>query len=789
MELTDNGTMVQCIPAEGKEALGAAVPACGPDSLTSIRRPRRPEETLAPASPLAPLARAAILLSLLSLSLATPDSTAPVAAPVPQENSTSAQVPVATLKVEAPSVVVDVIVTDKKGRHASGLTAEDFKVYEENVPQRIVTFELPREEAAAPPADQAAEGVTVNPSPQREARESPNRRFMTLVIDLGDLQPAGVKTAREALARYVGTGLPADDFVALYWIDESLHLAQPFTQDKRQIAEAIEKFGRRGPAGHFTAAQRLETQEEVQDLFSSIVGIQAAGTQADLSGPCQQPANHWKCLHFGTLTQFLQTQNNFQARAVFVAMRAIAEAYGRLPGRKNVIVLSEGFPNSPETRSEMAAVIDAANRSNVAFYFVDPAGLAVGNSAESASIEQSYDQKAITLAMVGPELQDLTGLNRFDWARGIGWDAKGAEFSYIASATGGFAIKNQNDLLPGLRRIDRDSREFYTLVYQPTNKIYDGSFRRIKLEVLKPGLRVRHRAGYWAIPPGQEVMLTPAAAQLLAGLASGSLRPAFAPKVNTALLLAPDGSLAAPVHVSLPTDMVKFAKDPKQGRYHAGVTLVLVGRGRDRSIVGVHQRFLSLDLGKKEWEEFRRKDTLDIQARLTLPKFEPLSVEAILQFSNGTVAMGTRSIKLAAANGAGPRLTNVLLSNRIEPASGPADPADPLRGPNFQLYLPSEPRFAMADQLTAILGLLDVPLDPARHRPALRLSFAIKQGSQTVRELPPEEALGGPNRKGLLILKQFNLAGLGPGSYALEVRAEDPATRAAVSEKAGFVIQ
>ena len=696
----------------------------------------------------------------------------------------------ARIRVEAPSVVVDAIVTDKKGRAVSGLTAQDFKVSEEDVPQKIVSFEPPREEAAAPPAEQAAEKTAVKPGLESEARESVSRRFITLVVDLGDLRPASIKTARDALARYVETVLPADDYVALYWIDESLHLAQPFTQDKEQIVEAVEKFGRRGPAGHFTAAERLQTQEEVQDLFSSIVGMQAAATHADLTGPCQQPANHWRCLQFGTLTQFLQTQNNFQARAVFVALRAIAEAYARLPGRKNVVVLSEGFPNSPETQPEMAAVIDAANRSNVAFYFVDPAGLAAGNSAESASIEQSTDQKAITLAMVGPNLQELTGLDKFDWAQGIGGDVKGAEFSHIASATGGFAIKNQNDVLPGLQRIDRDSREFYTLVYQPTNTTYDGSFRQIKVEVLKPGVRVRHRAGYWAIPPGQEAMMTPAAAQLLAGIGSGSLHPAFAPKVNAALLLAPDGSLAAPVRVSLPTESVKFEKDPKQDQYRAGVTLVLVGRGRDRSIVSVHQRFLSLELDKKQWEEFRKKDTLDIQARLSLSKLEPLSVQALLQFSNGTVAMKEQPIELAAASGAGPHLTSVLLSNRIEPASEPADPADPLRGPNYQLYIPPQPSFGTTDKLTAILGLLDIPLHPLTHQPDLRLTFRIKAGGVRVASPPPQEihTLLSRPRDDLIVLKQFDLKGLRPGKYTLEVDAEDRIGHSTTSQTTEFEI-
>jgi hypothetical protein len=286
-------------------------------------------------------------------------------------------------------------------------------------------------------------------------------------------------------------------------------------------------------------------------------------------------------------------------------------------------------------------------------------------------------------------------------------------------------------------------------------------------------------------------MMTPAAAQLLAGITSGTLRSSFAPKVNSALLLAPDGSLAAPVRVSLPTESVKFERDSKQDQYRTGITLVLIGRGRDRSIVGVHQRFLSLDLDKKQWEEFRKKDTLDIQARLSLSKLEPLSVQALLQFSNGTVAMGTQPIELAAASGPGPHLTSLLLSNRIEPASEPADPGDPLRGPNYQLYLPAEPRFARADKLTAMVGLLDIPLHPLTRRPDLRLTFQIKSRGVNVASLPPEEihTLRNRPKNDLIVLKQFDLQGLRPGKYTLEVTAEDRIRQRASSQTTDFDVE
>jgi hypothetical protein len=278
-------------------------------------------------------------------------------------------------------------------------------------------------------------------------------------------------------------------------------------------------------------------------------------------------------------------------------------------------------------------------------------------------------------------------------------------------------------------------------------------------------------------------MMTPAAAQLLGALANGSLRPAFAPQVNAALLLAPDGKLTAPVRVSLPGKSVHFEENAKS--YRAGVALVVVAHGRDGRLVSVHQRFLNLDLNKKQWKDFEAKD-LDISARLAVPELEPLRVQAILQFSNGTVALGEQAIAIPGPT-SGLKLTSLLLSDHIEPAQGAADPSDPLRGENFQLYLPVQPRFSATDKLTVYFGVLDAPLDAAQP-PHLRVSYAVKSGATVVMSPPAEEIpLSGAQGRAL-VLKQFDLKGFRPGNYRLEVTVDDLADHGTALQSANFVI-
>ena len=69
----------------------------------------------------------------------------------------------------------------------------------------------------------------------------------------------------------------------------------------------------------------------------------------------------------------------------------------------------------------------------------------------------------------------------------------------IAETSGGFAIRNTNDLGAGLARISRESRSYYLIGYVPQNDRADGRFRQIEVKVERPGVRVRARQGYYAV--------------------------------------------------------------------------------------------------------------------------------------------------------------------------------------------------------------------------------------------------------------------------------------------------
>ena len=77
----------------------------------------------------------------------------------------------------------------------------------------------------------------------------------------------------------------------------------------------------------------------------------------------------------------------------------------------------------------------------------------------------------------------------------------------LAASTGGFLVAETNDLRPGLERVLADLRSYYDVGYVPTNPKTDGRWRAIAVKVARPGVVVRTRRGYFAMPPGAPVVL------------------------------------------------------------------------------------------------------------------------------------------------------------------------------------------------------------------------------------------------------------------------------------------
>ena len=701
------------------------------------------------------------------------------------------------IKTESAAVAVDVIVTDHKGHHVQGLSGSDFKLYEDNAPQKIASF-LP------PPAPTELRRTAGNPTvtapspPATGSEPGPPPQLITLVIDTGDLQFEHLKQAYVAASKFAERTIAAGNLVAVYWVDTSLHLAVPFTQDRQRVTGVLEKMGNRAPFGRLSAREADLTQTGIADLLASIRPVPQPTPEEGRKGGrstseqvLQEELNREAMQEMKMAMSWQVIASSFQARAVFMALRALAVGYRSLPGRKSVVVFSGGFPHSKLAEPEMQAVIDAANRANVAIYVIDASGL---NSAKRGALmgadKQQPDitdgrQTVQNIAKLRDKDSQAAGISRFEWAQTLGSDLRD-DLGLVADKTGGFLVKDTNDPGPALERVEEDASEFYTLVYYPSNHNYDGAFRSIKVELAERGYHARYRQGYWALPPGREVMMTPAAAQLLAAVESGERKPSFVPQLNAAMVTAAGGRFAVSAAVSMPGKVVRFDKSKDQ--YAAAVTVLLVARDAQGQLLSVHERYGDVTLGHGEREEFSAK-TFNMQGHVPIPELEPVSVEAIVRFADGTVGVSEKKQIDPAPASSNLRVTSLVLSDREEDSECSDDPMDPLCVKGVRLSLPAQPQFARSTRLRVFFSLLGVSLDDAQ-RPGLGVSFGLRSGDTLSRFVPAQvQASGGSVPHAYTVLAAFDLQALQPGKYTLEMTAEDKIQGARASERAEFAVE
>src|SRR5262249_33626438 len=136
----------------------------------------------------------------------------------------------ATFSVDTKLVVVNVTVKDKSGKLVTNLTANDFQILEDNVPQKIAVFERedlstepmaplsfatrPQtlEERAAHPAPAAAPaGAAVTAQAARDPKRFQNKRLIGLFFDMSSMQQLDQARAQEAAIKFLQSQMTTAD--------------------------------------------------------------------------------------------------------------------------------------------------------------------------------------------------------------------------------------------------------------------------------------------------------------------------------------------------------------------------------------------------------------------------------------------------------------------------------------------------------------------------------------------------------------------------------------------------
>lgn len=388
--------------------------------------------------------------------------------PQAQQQKQITSTPLPTYEVLSNMVVVDVTVRDRKGNLVGDLTKDDFKVYEDNVPQQIVTFALENIPVGPPPtpapsvpsvaADAPAATTTpkpgvinlgLNPDQPVKAEDLAGKRMVILFFDLSSLGTEdlirSVDTARNFLVKQTGP----QDLVAVATYSSVLELVQDLTNDRDLLLHTLN--GLVSTDSGDAAVEDLSDQDTSDDVFVP------------------------------DTTQF----NIFNTDRRLSALETLAKMYRDLPEKKSLVYFSDGITTTGvENNAQIRSTVDNANRSNMSIYSVDSRGLVALPPGGNASQWSPKGRAMYTGAAMRTQRSNLSSSQE--------------TLTTLSHDTGGMEFQDSNDLSLALKKAQEDTRVYYVMGYFSTNAKEDGKYRKIRVEVNRPDVKVDHRPGYFA---------------------------------------------------------------------------------------------------------------------------------------------------------------------------------------------------------------------------------------------------------------------------------------------------
>jgi VWFA-related protein len=391
--------------------------------------------------------------------------------------------------------LIQVYVTDKKGKPVEDLTLENFMVTDDGRPVALTDFERHSLQA---PSEEPLKAEPAVAKPASPAAPPATRKFF-LFFDFAFNNGRGLVKAKRAALHFLNTEVVPDDEVGVltYQMFKGVQVHEFLTRDHAKIRQVVEAIGSKDIAGR---ASEIELQYWLmaQEPLPGVGGESGAETNA------QRPATD-------NLTA-LRDESKRIAQTFILRLTALAKAFRYIPGQKQVLFFSTGVPNSliygsqagnPSNQRDRAK-FDAGDRllrtqneqmykefgaSNCTFYAFD-----TRESAKEADLfaydRLTFETGARGLASQQGVYQDSTDVFRDDKTLGLN------SLKRLTDLTGGKYYSNINMYEKNLEQVKVLTGTYYVLGYSIGEK-EDGEYHKVKVVVDRPDCEVRAQSGYF----------------------------------------------------------------------------------------------------------------------------------------------------------------------------------------------------------------------------------------------------------------------------------------------------
>lgn len=670
------------------------------------------------------------------------------------------------IRATAQEVLLDLVVRDSRERLVRNLRPEEIEVYEDGARQAIRSFRFVSGRGA--PAEPLPESTAAAGAPAKHVVDvQPEVNLVSLVYTM--IRPVDREFARQAGLEFLRSDLPANTYIAVFSMDYRLNVLQHFTRDRDLLRKAVDRAAT-GQYSEFRRGSEALERELRSYVDRSSTGMLTADVARVATNSSARGPEAGMAMMMLNAVRFQQEieEADTSVRSL-LSIGALVQSQSALPGRKTILYISNGLFVHPDRKELLDAAISAANRSNVSVYALDAKGLQVGSEAsamkeELAAVAASAQAQQRHDGYVTREQMMLGDTAR----RAIQMNTQ-LGLAQLAEGTGGFLIANTNVLKTPLRRIVEDIATHYELAYRPPSEKYDGHFRRIEVRVLRPGLKVQSRTGYFALPPLRNRALLPFELPLLRALSQSPLPQAFEYRAGALQFRKTRDAAQCVLVFELPIRNVMLVDDVTTKSYRTRVSFLALIKDAGGEVVEKVSRDVPFSGPLDRLEAFRRGNFIYTQPVL-LPAGRYTVETAVLDRESSRAS--TRRLALVIpGHERGVALSSLALVRRADPATD-RNPADPLefRGGKVTPTLVDEAQVNVRPALYFVVypdaGLPD--------RPELIVDY-LQDGEVILRATPTLEA---PEADGSIPFLAMAPEGLKPGQYVVRATVRQGATAA-----------
>jgi VWFA-related protein len=481
--------------------------------------------------------------------------------------------------MEVRVVNVEVVVTDKAGNRITGLTKDDFEVFEKRQRKEITNFSEIGDEVI-PPRQRATSTEAPAPAIQR-------RNSVIFFVDTSSLDPRRRKGVFEELRRFAGTALrPGDRGMVTTW-NKRVRVVLPFNDSTEAVQRALYEV--EDEPGMILVNERWTTRQRIMNAL-----------RESLENPILYPigqAYSDSLEHAETYAE----QMYAHARSLMVAVSSTLDTFAAVEDKKALVFVGDYLPSeagsemyqfvndtfaphlsgsaildlqleAPRTTNWLDGIVRAANATGVTMYMITGGGLQQQMTVDASEGGQAMSSTANLILEL--DTRD--------------------SFVRTAEATGGMAFTG-GDPRKLLGQIANDFRSYYSIGFRPSGKV-DGKARAISVRIKNPDYVVRYRQSY-VLRSAEDEIADRVAANFYQSDEGGEL--VVTVRTETPVI---SGRNRMRVPVKVHVQGKNIALLPRDGMLAGDLTVYLCGGSDDsgHSKVLRHKQRLSIPAGDEE---------------------------------------------------------------------------------------------------------------------------------------------------------------------------------------------